>query len=618
MLLLQQFIFSAMSSTDPVPDVLSPHALATSRSATATAAADEAATLAPAAAAASAANAARPDVDWSSMRFVAAPMVNQSDAAWRMMLRRHGTQVVYTAMLDSARLVRDESYRRSALLSFPQERAHGGALVVQLAANDAATFVAAGLLVQDHCDAVDFNLGCPQRAARTGLYGAYLLDEEHHERVFAMLREAVATLSVPVFAKIRLLPSLERTLAFCRGLRATGIRVLAVHGRTRGCVEERRKGPADLEQIRAIVDAMRVQAPEHDASSSSSDNAPPPPLLVWTNGNVRCEADVPANLSLTGANAAMVGEALLNDPTLFERCTISSHISSSGALRNGCRSPPPSSLSSGLIPATAIPAAAVVELSLAEFARRSAVLDEYLQLLHSFPSSSFDAHGQLAPSSSASPSSTTSAATAATTIPAGPPGAADAASFVPEDWPYNRIVPFAHFHAHVYRLFNADSRARFLHRTQLTDEFLDTAAAAEEHGLAALRAVLSEVEARLRAGRPFDEELQLQIDSQRSARQTARAALEKQRVQQATGVRVLNSKQRKRARWQQRKQERMQQQNQQQHQPQSLQGEQPQQEPQHNLDSDSEPEPGSKRVKGAIAAAVTLCESIQPSDAALT
>jgi tRNA-dihydrouridine synthase len=426
-----------------------------------------------------------------------------------------------------------------------------------------------------------------------------LLDEEHHERVFAMLRAAVATLIVPVFAKIRLLPSLERTLAFCHGLRATGIRVLAVHGRTRGCVEERRKGPADLEQIRAIVDAMRApRAPQHDASSSSSDNAPPPPLLVWTNGNVRCEGDVAANLATTGADAAMVGEALLNDPTLFERCTISSHISSSGALRNGCRSPPPPSLSSGLIPPAAISAAAAVELSLAEFARRSAILDEYLHLLQSFPSSSFDAHGQLAPSSSASPSSTTFAAAAVvTTIPAASPSAADAASFVPEDWPYSRIVPFAHFHAHVYRLFNADSRARFLHHTQLTDEFLDTAAAAEEHGLAALRAVLSEVEARLRAGRPFDAQLQLQIDAQRSARQTARAALEKQRVQQATGVRVLNSKQRKRARWQQRKQERMQQQNQQQHQPPPLQGEQPQQEPQHNLDSDSELEPVSKRAK---------------------
>ena len=80
-------------------------------------------------------------------------------------------------------------------------------LLVQFCANDPETLLAAARQVEHQCDAVDINLGCPQRIARRGHYGAFLMDD--WDVIAALVRTLADNLSVPVTCKVAPAPSLH-------------------------------------------------------------------------------------------------------------------------------------------------------------------------------------------------------------------------------------------------------------------------------------------------------------------------------------------------------------------------------------------------------------------------
>ncbi|KJA23918.1 hypothetical protein HYPSUDRAFT_201041 [Hypholoma sublateritium FD-334 SS-4] len=234
-----------------------------------------------------------------SPKYIVAPMVDQSELAWRRLSRRYGAQVIYTPMIN-AKIFVDKSNKTYQNAMFDLVAGEEGApatdrpLIVQFCANDPRQLLASARIVEAHCDAVDLNLGCPQDIAKRGRYGSFLQDD--WDLIFELINVLHVNLSVPVTAKFRVFPTVEKTVEYAKMLERAGAQILTCHGRLR---EQRGQntGLADWDKIRAVKEAVSVP--------------------VFANGNILYQADIAACLKATGADAVMSAEGQLYNPALF-------------------------------------------------------------------------------------------------------------------------------------------------------------------------------------------------------------------------------------------------------------------------------------------------------------
>ncbi|KAF2488333.1 FMN-linked oxidoreductase [Lophium mytilinum] len=261
-----------------------------------------------------------------SPKMVLAPMVDQSEFAWRMLTRSFlpppsstssPPLLAYTPMFHSRLFADTPKYREQHFQplslkpgipgSPPQDSSEttphldgnpsiDRPLFVQFCANDPDELLQAAQHVAPFCDAVDLNLGCPQGIARRGHYGAFL--QEDWALIARMIRTLHASLDVPVTAKMRILETPEKTLAYAKTILDAGASVITVHGRRRE-QKGHNTGLADWGAIRHLRENL------------------PRETVIFANGNVLGYEDLGTCLRETGADAVMSAEGNLHDPTIF-------------------------------------------------------------------------------------------------------------------------------------------------------------------------------------------------------------------------------------------------------------------------------------------------------------
>eukprot|EP00210_Caulerpa_lentillifera_P007162 g6852.t1 len=225
-----------------------------------------------------------------SPKFWIAPMVDQSELPFRMLCRKYGATGAYTPMLHAKIFSESEKYRNEEFSTCPGDRP----LLAQFCANDPEYLISAGRLIQHQVDAIDLNLGCPQRIARKGRYGAFLMEDL--DLVEQLVTQAVQNLSVPVTCKIRVFPEMQKTLEYVKMLERCQCSILAVHGRTRD-QKDQVAIRADWEIIRLIKRELSI------------------PVLA--NGNIRDLHDAYRCMEYTGADGVLSAVSLLENPSLF-------------------------------------------------------------------------------------------------------------------------------------------------------------------------------------------------------------------------------------------------------------------------------------------------------------
>lgn len=229
-------------------------------------------------------------------RHIVAPMVDQSELAWRVLSRRYGATLCYTPMFHAKLFATSEKYRREMWCDLDGDSKLDRPLVVQFCANDPEYLLQAAKLVEDKCDAVDLNLGCPQGIAKKGHYGSFLMEE--WDLIHKLIKTLHENLNIPVTAKIRVFPDRQKTLDYAKMVLDAGAQFLTVHGRLRE-QKGQQTGLADWD----IIKYLRENLPDN--------------TVFFANGNILYPEDIDRCISQIKCDAVMSAEGNLYNPGVF-------------------------------------------------------------------------------------------------------------------------------------------------------------------------------------------------------------------------------------------------------------------------------------------------------------
>ena len=233
---------------------------------------------------------------WSSIgnpKYALAPMVDNCDLPFRILTRKYNTQLTYTQMYNVNSLITEELFEKTILNEINENLDYP--CFIQFASHDPEILLKSAKYVEKKIPCVDLNLGCPQKIAKNGHYGSFLLD--HPDEVYKIIGYLCNNnLQCGISCKIRLFPDLEKTYELCKKLEDLGISCLAVHGRTKKEIKDK-IGPCNWDAIKYIKSILNI------------------PIIA--NGGIETFNDVEKCFNYTKCDCVMSGEKMIENPSFF-------------------------------------------------------------------------------------------------------------------------------------------------------------------------------------------------------------------------------------------------------------------------------------------------------------
>jgi len=201
--------------------------------------------------------------------------------------------MMYTEFISSEGLIRDAIKSRQKLDIYEAERPIG----IQIFGGDEDAMAMSARIVDTvQPDLLDINFGCPVKKVVTKGAGAAVLKDI--DLMVRLTAACVRSTNLPVTVKTRLGwdASSINIGEVAERLQDTGIKALAIHGRTRSQLY---KGEADWTHIARVKDNPRIQIP------------------IFGNGDIDSPEKALDNKKRFGVDGIMIGRAAIGYPWIF-------------------------------------------------------------------------------------------------------------------------------------------------------------------------------------------------------------------------------------------------------------------------------------------------------------
>ncbi len=234
------------------------------------------------------------NVVFGSKPIVLAPMEDVTTPPFRACCKHYGADWMYTEFVSSDALVRLVDRSMKKLHIEEGERP----VTIQIYGKDPEALAGAAKIAEEVApDFIDINFGCPVRKIAGKGAGAGLLKDVY--LMEEICRKVVSAVDIPVTAKTRLGWDIDsmHIVDIAERLQDTGIKALAIHGRTR-C--QMYKGEADWSLIGEVKNNPRMYIP------------------IIGNGDIDSPQKAKDAFDKYGVDAVMIGRGCIGRPWIFK------------------------------------------------------------------------------------------------------------------------------------------------------------------------------------------------------------------------------------------------------------------------------------------------------------